>query len=187
MLHALLLVALLAGSPSTATATPSCEPLRSAGSILGDNVKTATSVLAVALSSLSLWITLRDKKRERRSALYSALQGEKQAISYAALRLHRNPAFVPSQERADLVAALTLSWVMESSDRVHALILAAFRRLAASDRQAVDEAISQLDEIFDLYGNTPDADIERGKRRLEKLRGALSGLQNAGSSRERDA
>lgn len=179
MLHALLLVSLLAGSPSTPTVTPSGEPPSSSGSALADDVKTATSVLAVALSSLSLWLTLRDKKRERRSALYSALQGEKQAISYAALRLHRNPDYVPPEERSDLVAALTLSWVMESSDRVHALILAAFRRLATSDRQAVDDAIAQLDEIFALYGNTPDADIERGKKRLEKLRGALSGLQNS--------
>ena len=135
--------------------------------------KTALTAAAVAISIISLFISLREKERERRQSVVRALQGEREAVAFVAYRLHQNPDSLHADTADQVVAALCLAWMFESSDRARAIVLAALRALRPSQAARIDQAMDDLQNIAANYAATPDADISKGVLRLKQLRTAL--------------
>jgi hypothetical protein len=142
--------------------------------LASDQARTTFAALAVLLSIVSLVITLREKRREKRQSLVKALQGERESVAFVAYRLYQNPKLPRGSTADEIIAALCLAWMFESSDRARAIVLAALRALQPRHAKRIQSVREHLGGIADAYAGIPDTDIRRGYERLEQLDHALS-------------
>ena len=155
---------------------------------IGEGIALAGAVISLT----TLLVNHLERIRERRSAVLKALQGDKEAIAFAAFNLIRDPAQIRQSDRAKVAEALCLAWVMESSDRASALVLKALHTLRGEERLAPASAIGTLTEAVDGYERSlqsqatkPEevaARVKRAKIRLQTLRAALGGVETAAPS-----
>ena len=91
------------------------------------------SYAAIVATLNFAWPMLKDR-REARTAVFRALQGEKEAISEVAMQVVEgkwDANFLQSEMfRARLVKALSMAFVLESSDRAKAYVVAAFDHIS---------------------------------------------------------
>ena len=134
---------------------------------------------AFIVSFISLVITLRDKKRQQHQSVISALQGQKEAVAYIALRMRHRRLPWSKKDRDEIITALCLAWILESSDRARASLLTALTE-ANKVRQDKVEAIRQdIDnQLEDYCGRIPlkpksKEDVENYRMRLRQLGEAL--------------
>lgn len=86
--------------------------------------------------------------KTRRIAIFLALQGEKEAIAEVAYRVTKGEwkAAVQSDKfRKRLISALSMAFVMESSDRAKAYVLAAFCHI---------KSLGFLEELITMFSST---------------------------------
>jgi hypothetical protein len=158
---------------------------------VGDGIALAGLVLSLT----TLLINHLERRRERRSAVLKALQGDKEAIAFAAFNLIRDPTQISSSDRDKVAEALCLAWVMESSDRASALVLKALHTLRGEARLAPASALHTLADAVHGYEESlrsqgaeskdVEARVRRAKSRLQTLRGALDGVETAAPSHGR--
>jgi hypothetical protein len=129
------------------------------------------------------WPRLREW-REGRSALFRALQGEKEAISDVATqviegklddRVKGQPEF-----RKRLVKALSMAFVLESSDRAKAYVVAAIEHLCNIERASRTELVNQfetIERIFTAYANLID-DGDFREKRLRRVQVVLAHVKS---------
>jgi Zn-dependent oligopeptidase len=125
------------------------------------------------------WPRLKEWK-DGRTAVFRALQGEKEAISEIAMqvvdtkwdkKVRKSKAF-----RERLIRALSMAFVLESSDRAKAYVVAAFYHIGKLHRI---ELIAQLESIENIYKKyyAIVKDEEFRVKRLEKLSNVIKHLQ----------
>jgi len=142
------------------------------------------AVYAAIVSTLNFaWPRLKDWEAERK-AIFRALQGEKEAISDVAMQvidgkhdswLHRRPAF-----RKRLIHALSMAFVLESSDRAKAYVVAAFEYVAKDEvgRSDLVEQLKRIETIYTKY-NSIVADKDFREKRLGRLKLVISHLDHS--------
>jgi hypothetical protein len=124
------------------------------------------ALYAAVVATLNFaWPRIREY-RESRTAVYRALQGEKEAIAEVAYRVTENEWDKANlEETTRLITALSMAFVMESSDRAKAYVYAAFKHLVSRGRSS--ELLAQLrsiQAILDDYANTVGDEEFRAKR-----------------------
>ena len=118
--------------------------------------------------------------RARRSAVFRALQGEREAIAEVGYRVTksewdsvmRHPTF-----RNKLTAALSMAFVLEGSDRAKAYVVAAFDHLVSCGyREDVLRALQEVQHVYRHYDAVVD-DRDFREKRLKKLDSVIESLQ----------
>jgi hypothetical protein len=139
----------------------------------------AVAVYGAVVASLNFaWPRLKEWK-EGKTAIFRALQGEKEAIAEVAMqviedkwkgKLERSQNF-----RVKLIRALSMAFVLESSDRAKAYVVAAFEHIATHGA-GKEELRKQLNAIKDIYEKydlvVHDRDFR--EKRLGKLLAVIS-------------
>ena len=138
-----------------------------------DQARTIFAGLAVLISIVSLVVTLREKRREKRQSVVKALQGERESVAFVAYRLYQKPELLHGSTADETIAALCLAWMFESSDRARAIVLAALRALQPGHAARIKSVREHLRGIASAYSAIPDTDIRKGRDRLKQLGEAL--------------
>jgi hypothetical protein len=152
------------------------------------------TLAALALSLVSLAITLYERLRSEQEAIIKALQGEKENVAFTALKVRNrqwpNSPF-SSGYKDEVIASLCLAWVMEGSDRARALVLSALKQLNAdtSNRKKIKKVLEVIESQFTDYVNSAYADnkeegqekIDNGLKKAQQLRTAL-GIEQTSSN-----
>jgi hypothetical protein len=116
--------------------------------------KDYASIIAVVLSVVAFVLSLRRERRASQESIIKALQGDKEAVMYVAYKATgtkwrnrlQNETF-----REDVVTAMGLAWVADSSDRPRALIYAALRHIATDHKDSVRRVLKTLITEFTAY------------------------------------
>ena len=124
-----------------------------------------TVALFSALFSFIQW------RRTSQEALVKALQGDKAAIAFAADWVANNGLPRKRAYRSQLLNALCLAAVFESSDRARAWVYGALRRYRDEYHWELEEKLNAIEETFG--GSEDILDLKRGVNRLTQLREAL--------------
>jgi hypothetical protein len=155
-----------------------------------ENKDIATLIVATygaVFSTLNFgWPRIKEWK-ESRKALFRALQGEKEAISDVATQVIDGKLDAKLKRKRDfrirLIKALSMAFVLESSDRAKAYVVAAFEHICRIDRTSKAELVSQLEaieRIFTSYDGLVNDNDFRVKR-LAKLQVVLAHIRKYGA------
>jgi len=157
-------------------------------------ISSLISLISVSIAFLSLRYARRDRREQQRAAaadalrreqegLFTALQGEKEAVGFMALQLSREPQLVTDSNRTRLFSALCLAFVFESSSRARALVLKTLQKFSA-DSEAYRLITGILDEIeadFRAYeSEIAPEELADYFVRIMKLKGSLRGGTDGG-------
>lgn len=148
------------------------------------------AVYAAVIGTLNLALPRLIEWKDNRKAVFRALQGEKEAIAEVAMQVvndkwakkisgrykvfrHRRKAF-----RQKLIKALSMAFVLESSDRAKSYVLAAFKHIAKNPKHK-DELVDQLAGILKIYEDyyAVIRDNEFEKRRIQPLKLVIGKLK----------
>lgn len=144
----------------------------------------ALSLLAIAVSVLSLVMSLRREERYENLAFVRVLQGDMAAVAYVASVIRNTGQVAKGVDAGEIAAALCIAWVFEGRHRTRAVVLGAIVKLAESQPQLIRRAVDQIDGDFDLYLDTyqaADGDIirdgilQRGRNCVEALQRVVRG------------
>jgi hypothetical protein len=142
------------------------------------------AIYAGVLSTLNIILPRYMEWRERREAIFRALQEDRKAIALVTIRvidgswdsrLRRRESF-----RAKLLRSLGVAVGLEGSDRGKAYVLAALKHIVQLDngayRQEVRKELKTVEEIFEAYANT-GADADFKDKRLVPLQAIIEAVQ----------
>ena len=91
------------------------------------DAQTIFAGFATILAGLSLFITLRDKRRQQHEAIISTLQAEKEAVAFVSMQLKYRKWGKRHAERVEIITALGMAWIFENADRTRAMIHGALK------------------------------------------------------------
>ena len=131
---------------------------------------TASAVIAV----FALGFGFYQYFERRRQQLLIDLQGDKEAVAAVATRVRRGKLPWRKRDRRELLEAMCLATVFESSGRSRSLLYAALAK-AMTRQESRKEIITNVEDITTVITrNSPYTDLARAHRRLFALRAALS-------------
>jgi hypothetical protein len=131
------------------------------------------AVIAAIISLAALLFTWYAHRTAQYAEVLKALQGEREAIAFAAYTIGRGRVPRSKRRREDLIRSLCLAALFESSDRSRALIYEALITLAKGYSDEVWPIVEDLDRLIARMGNDAELDVNRGKARLDQLKRAL--------------
>ena len=155
---------------------------------LTDYVSIASFAFAIISFAISLMVTLRAKKNERKlmkiakeeaakAALIQALQGEKESIGFTALRLSKEGLPQDEPYRSQILLSLVQAAIFSSSDRARAMIYSVLRDNYRDYEREISDTITSVENMFKQFElfhlNKDELDLERGNRRLRALKTVL--------------
>jgi hypothetical protein len=113
------------------------------------------------------------------------LQGEREAIAEVGYRVTKNEwdaAMRRPKFRNKLIAALSMAFVLEGSDRAKAYVVAAFDHLVLQGyRNDLLRALQEVQRIYKRYDAVVD-DRDFREKRLNKLNSVINSLQPQAAS-----
>jgi hypothetical protein len=148
-----------------------------------DALTVLLSACALLVSTLALIRPSIKEWRDRRKAIFQALQEDRKAIAVVTLRVINGDwdsrLRVRRNFRRQLLQSLAIAVGLESSDRGKAYVLAALHHIANLDDRFRMEVIEHLEEVkttFEAYAHT-GADPKFEKERVPPLEAILKSLQ----------
>jgi hypothetical protein len=117
-----------------------------------------------------------DALRREQETLFTALQGDKEAVAFMALQLSRDPHLVTESNRTRLFSAMCLAFVFESSSRARALVLKTLRQFSVDDRSygVITEILNEIEADFRAYDKGVGEDeLKDYLKRIKKLKESL--------------
>ncbi|TCM42498.1 hypothetical protein [Kribbella sp. VKM Ac-2568] len=135
----------------------------------------ALTAVLLSLFSIALHLVLRahDRREERQTSVISALQGEREALSFEAHRITTRGWPKRSEERGQVRDALCLAFIFETSDRSRALVYEALKKASDEDRAELVLLLNRLIRIFRDLERQPEWDLHRAWPKIAILGQAL--------------
>jgi hypothetical protein len=132
--------------------------------------KTTIAATALAISIISLIITLLSQRRIRLESIIEGLRGDRRSVTYSALYIRFANLFSRHRFRQSIIASLLLSWNFETSDRARAAILASLIKAKKIYGNDFDQVTNDLKAMFTSYEKAVEkGDISRGQGRLDDV------------------
>jgi hypothetical protein len=149
-----------------------------------EEAKLAVSVAAVLLSLASFGIAQRSAAKARKKETLTHLLGDKETVSYAALKLLRDGLPNGKKDRALVVSALFQACLLESSDRARALLYSVIEKNRAEYGGEMLKALAEIASTYDSMENykfsKEELDLKNGRLRLAAVTKVLKGHKSDG-------
>ena len=149
-----------------------------------EEAKLIVSLAAIVLSLASFAIAQHSAARAKKKETITHLLGDKETVSYAALKLLRDGFPRQKEDRALVISALFQACILESSDRARSLLYSFVEQSRAehyTEMQAALAAIASTYDSMEKYKFTEkELDLKNGRLRLSTLTKVLAGHKSDG-------
>src|SRR5215211_22117 len=122
--------------------------------LMGLEAKEFVAGLAFIVSVAAFIVSLLRWRHVRLDAILTGLQGDRRAVTYAALTIRLAGLLRRNEYRRSLIASLLLAWNFETSDRARAAVLAALVEAKREYHQDYKETVDDISKGFAVYEAT---------------------------------
>ena len=144
------------------------------------DIELATSVTAVVISAASFWFALQADIRSRKAEAIKNLLGEKETVSFAALKLIKQgfPKF-DAELRRLLIDAVLQASVLEGSDRARALLYRVIEDNRSRYHRELWDSLKRIRQTFEnmerYHFTHEQLDLTKGLMRLDTVQRVIGG------------
>ena len=149
-----------------------------------EEIKLVVSIAAVILSLASFGIAQHTAAKAKKKETLTHLLGDKETVSYAALKLLRDGLPTGNKDRALVISALFQACILEGSDRARALLYSVIEQNLPKYRNEMQKALTATATTYDSmakYQFTKDElDLKNGRLRLATATKVVAGHRSDG-------
>jgi hypothetical protein len=115
-----------------------------------DIIQGIASVFAVIIAAVSLWVAHQADVRAKKAEEIKDLLGEKEAVSFAALKLIKQGFPKDAKERGLVIDAVLQACVFEKADRARALLYRVIADNRTRYHRELWDTFKQIRQTFDM-------------------------------------